>query len=106
VGKVTIIQTLRDPIMRETSESQFNKLRIIRAYIKLLCIPEDDAQMVGLARIGNYEVRILDALQDSPAAAPLFAMELFDHDAQAAVENCVCYNIDEGVAAFQDFISR
>jgi hypothetical protein len=93
-------------IVCKASEIEFSKLRITRAYIKLLCIPEGTAKMVSLARIGNYEVRMLESSQDDSDAAPLFSIELFDHDAQSSVDNCSCYGIDEGAAAFRDFISR
>ena len=93
-------------IVCTASEIEFSKLRIIRAYIKLLCIPEGTAKMVSLARIGNYEVRMLESSQDDSDAAPLCSIELFDHDAQSPVDNCTCYGIDEGAAAFRDFISR
>jgi hypothetical protein len=93
-------------IVCTASEIEFSKLRIIRAYINLLCIPEGAAKMVSLARIGNYEVRMLELSQDDSDAAPLFSIELFDHDAQSQVDNCSCYGIDEGAAAFRDFISR
>jgi len=88
------------------SDKEFRKLRITRAYIKLLCIPEDEARIVSLVRIGNYEVRLLDASQTDSTDTPLFCLELFDHDAQAAIDRCVCYDIDEGVAMFEDFTSR
>jgi hypothetical protein len=88
------------------SEIEFSKLRIIRAYIRLLCIPEGTAKMVSLARLGSYEVRMLESSQDDSDAAPLFSIELFDHDAQSSVDNCSCHGIDEGAAAFRDFISR
>jgi hypothetical protein len=88
------------------SEIEFSKLRIIRAYIKLLCIPEGTAKMISLARLGSYEVRMLESSQDDSDAAPLFSIELFDHDAQSSVDNCSCHGIDEGAAAFRDFISR
>ena len=93
-------------IVCTASEIEFSKLRIIRAYIKLLCIPEGTAKMVSLARIGNYEVRMLESSQDDADAAPLFSIELFDHDAQSPVERCSCWGIDEGAAALRDFISR
>ena len=92
--------------MCNTSDFEFSKLRISRAYIKLLCIPEGVAKIVSLARIGNCEVRMLDSSQINDTAAPLFSIELFDHDEQSPVDCCVCYSIDEGAAAFQDFISR
>jgi hypothetical protein len=87
------------------SDREFRKLRIARAYIKLLCLPEGDGRFVSLVRIGNYEVRMLDASQTGSAAKPLFCLELFDHDAQTAVDNCVCHDIEEGVVTFEEFIS-
>jgi hypothetical protein len=100
------IQTLRELIVCKISDIGFSKLRIARAYIKLLCLPEGAAKMVTLARIGNYEVRMLEASKADTADGPLFLIELFDHDAQSSVDSCICCGIDEGVAAFQDFISR
>ena len=92
--------------MCTASEIEFSKLRIIRAYIKLLCIREGTAKMVSLARLGNYEVRMLEGSQDDSDVVPLFSIELYDHEAQSPVDNCSCYGIDEGAAAFRDFISR
>ena len=77
-----------------------------RAYIKLLCIPEGVAKIVSLARIGNCEVRMLESPQIDYNAAALFSIELFDCDEQSPLDSCVCYPLDEGVAAIQDFISR
>jgi hypothetical protein len=62
--------------------------------------------MVSLALIGNYEVRMLGASKTDTDDGPLFLIELFDHDAQSSVDSNICCSIDEGVAAFQDFISR
>jgi hypothetical protein len=90
----------------KATDIEFSKLRISRAYIKLLCIPEGAAKVVSLARLGNYEVRMLESSQNDSDAAPLFLIELFDHDAQSLVDSCSCYGIDEGAAVFRDFISR
>jgi hypothetical protein len=87
-------------------DNTFIKLRITRAYIKLLCIPDGEAKMVSLVQIGNYEIRMLEASRADTADGPLFLIELFDHDAQSSVDSCVCDDIEEGVAAFEDFISR
>ena len=92
--------------MCKASEDELSKLRIIRAYTRLLCIPQGSIKMVLLARIGSYEVRMLKALRDGAADAPLFSMELFDHDAQSPVRSCDCHHIDEEVAALEEFISR
>ena len=92
--------------MRRKSGVEFTKLRITRAFIKLLCLPESSTKIVSLARIGNYEVRMLEASQSISEAAPIFSVELFDHDEQSAVDSRICCGIDEGVAAFAYFISR
>jgi hypothetical protein len=88
------------------TDNTFSKLRITRAYIKLLCIPEGDARVVSLAQIGNYEIRMLEVSKSDTADRPLFLIELFDHDAQSSVDSRICDDVDEGVAAFEDFISR
>ena len=89
--------------MCKASEIEFSKLRITRAYIKLLCIPEGAAKIVSLARLGNYEVRMLESSQNDFDAALLFSIELFHHDAQLPVHNRSCFSIDEGAAAFPGF---
>lgn len=92
--------------MCKRSDNTFIKLRITRAYVKLLCIPDGEAKTVSLVQVGNYEIRMLEASKADTADGPLFLIELFDHDAQSSVDSCVCDDIEEGVAAFEDFISR
>ena len=106
VVQTFLIQTFRGSIACKMTDNTFSKLRITRAYIKLLCIPEGDARMVSLVQIGNYEIRMLDASNADTADGPLFLIELFDHDAQSSVDSRICDDIEEGVAAFEDFISR
>jgi hypothetical protein len=108
MAEVNIIRTLRGSIVCKMSDSKFSELRITRAYIKLLCIPEGEhgGRMVSLARVGNNEIRMVEASQTNSADAPLFWMELFDHDAQSSVDSCACYNIKKAAAVFEDFISR
>jgi hypothetical protein len=88
------------------SDSNFSKLKITRAYMKLLCLPEGDAGMVSLAWIGNYEIRMRDVPQTGAADEPLFSIELFDHDAQSLIDSRVCYEIEQGAAVFEAFVSR
>jgi hypothetical protein len=96
----------RETIVCEATDVEFSKLRISRAYIRLLCIPEGAPKMVSLARIGNCEVRMREWSQNDTDTAPSFSMELFDHDAQSLVDVCRCCGIEEGAAAYRDFISR
>jgi hypothetical protein len=77
-------------IVCEATDIEFSQLRISRAYIKLLCIPEGAAKIVSLAYIGNYEVRMRECSQSDSDTTPLFSIELFDHDAQSRVDaTCV-----------------
>jgi hypothetical protein len=101
-----IVQTLGGSIVCNRSDKEFRRLRLTRAYIKLLCLPEGDGRFVSLVRIGSYEVRMLDVSQTDSADKPLFCLELFDHDEQTAVDNRVCYDIEEGAATFEQFILR
>jgi hypothetical protein len=88
------------------TESNFTKLRISRALVDLLCLPEGAVRMISLAWIGNYEIRMLEPPPTEAADGPLFVMELFDHDAQSSVDNRVCYDIEEGAVMFDAFVSR
>ena len=92
--------------MTRISDNTFSKLRIARADTKLLCIPDGETKLVSLGLIGNYEVRMLEAARADSDYGQLFLLELFDHDSQLAVESRVCGDIEQGVAAFENFVSR
>jgi hypothetical protein len=83
----------------------FTELRITRAYIKLLCIPQSEpgATVVSLGRVGKYEIRMFEASQAGSSDSPLFWMELFDPAAQMCVNSCVCRSIKDAVDAYEDF---
>ncbi len=87
-------------------DKELRRLRIARAYIKLLCLPEGEERFIALVCIGIYEVRMLDVYETNLDDKPLFCLQLFDREAQKVVENCICHDIEEGVAAFEKFISR
>ena len=57
-------------IVCNSSDIKFSKSRISRAYIKLLRIPKGVEKTVSLARIGNCEIRMLEASQIGCNAAP------------------------------------
>jgi hypothetical protein len=92
----------------KVSDETFSELRIAQAYIRLLCTPETEsgANMVSLAWIGYYEVRMFEGPQIGSAHAPLFWIELFDHNAQESVDSCSCHEIEDARVAFQGFISQ
>ncbi len=84
-----------------------SKLRIARAYVKLLCIPEGSSETsVSLTCIGNCEIRIFEGPQVTSDGTPLFWLELFDHGAGMSVDSFSCRDIEDAVAIFEDFISQ
>lgn len=94
--------------MSSNSGSKFSELRITQAYIKLLGIPENahGAKVISLQWIGRCEIRMFEATPASSDDAPLFWIELFDHDRRSSVDSCSCYEIAEAAATFDDFISQ
>ena len=96
---------LRKLIVWKNSDVEFSKLRISRAYIKLFVFRKAPQKSFHCPH------RKLRSSHDGEPgrrldAAPLFSIELFDHDGQSLLDSCICYSLDEGAAAFQDFISR
>lgn len=91
-----------------TSEKTFNELRLTRAYIKLLCLPQTSAgpRIVSVVRIGSNEVRIFDGSQPEVDGAPEFWMELFDHVAQESIDSCGCLEIEDALLVFEEFLRR
>ena len=89
------------------SDKTLTELRIAKACIKLLCIPErSSGASVSLARIGNCEIRVFDGSQPNPAGMPLLWLELFDHSAKASVDSFGFCEIEDAVVIFEDFISQ
>ena len=89
------------------SDKTLSELRIARAYIMLLCIPEPGSGMsISVARIGNCEIRIFEGPRANPDGLPLFWMELFDHGARRSVDTFGCYELEEAVVVFEEFISQ
>ena len=93
--------------MTGISDKIICELRILRACVKLLRVPEGSPQtLVSLARIGNFEIRMFRGHQAISGAAPLFWLELFDHGASASVDSFSCNEIEDAVVVFENFVSQ
>jgi hypothetical protein len=94
--------------MMPVTSNKFSELRITRAYLRLLCIPENASgvRMVLLEQIGDYEIRMFEAGPADSVDGPLFWMELFDHNEQSSVDSCSCYEIEQAVTVFDGFVSQ
>jgi hypothetical protein len=98
---------LQGSIVSRTSDKSLSQLRIARAYVQLLCVPEGASETsVSLAWIGNYQIRIFEGLQVDSDGMSLFWLELFDHGAKTPVDSFNCQEIEDAVVVFEDFISR
>ena len=95
------------PVYNTTTDNVV-KLRITRAYTKLLTIPETakGAGIVSLLRVGNCEIGIFKPSQADPFEPSLFWMELFDHGSQSTLDSCCCRDIEVAVTAFNDFVEQ
>jgi hypothetical protein len=94
-------------IVSKIFDKTLSELRIARAYIKLLCIPEGHSGVsVSLAWIGNCEVRIFERSQANSDGMPLFCLELFDHDAKTSIDSFICHEIEDAVVVLEDLISQ
>jgi len=89
------------------SDKTISELRILRACVKLLRVPEGITQaLVSLARIGNFEIRMFRDHHAISGAGPLFWLELFDHSASASVDSFSCNEIEDAVVIFDNFVLR
>ena len=87
--------------MRRALEYNLATLRISRAFISLLCRPNDDAKGISLAWIGDYEIRMRAATPTNAVEQPLFTIGMFDHDAQCFIDSRTCYSLSDGAVAFE-----
>ena len=94
-------------IVSRMTDKTFSELRIARAYVKLLCIPEGSSEAsVSLAWIGNCEIRIFEGSQANSDGMQLFWLELLDHGAKTSVDSFRCQEIEDAVVVFEEFISQ
>ena len=98
---------IQGSIVSRISDKMLSELRIARAYVKLLCIPEGSSETsVSLACTGNCEIRIFEGSQVTSDGMPLFWLKLFNHGAKMSVDSFSCHKIEDAVVVFEDFISR
>ncbi len=99
---------LAGAIVYQKSDQTLIELRIARAYIKLLCVPDDHpgAKTISIAWIGDHEIRLFDGPRNDGADEPLFWMELFDHGVSVAKDSCSCREIEDAVGAFEELIAE
>lgn len=99
----------RDSLVREASPGQSSELLIAQAYAALSSAAKGERgeRITSLARIGHYEIRMVDFAGDAvPGGRGPFWLELFDHAIDSAVDSCRCNTLQEAVALFDDLIDQ
>jgi hypothetical protein len=106
--RAVVLRRMKARTVCKTTVNKFTKLRISQAYIQLLSIPENagGAKMVSLLWVENREIRMFEPTEDYSADAPLFWLELFDHDRQNSLDSCNCHDIDSGVLSFEILVGQ
>jgi hypothetical protein len=77
--------------------------RVMETYASLFLIPKQDdgSRYSVIARIGAFEVRLLELPSiNSPEELALW-VELYDRDLRVGVDSCKCSDLDEAIDAAQ-----
>jgi hypothetical protein len=93
--------------MRREGRGDRAELRLVRDYLNAGRVPTDHngAKTVSLARLGNYEVRLVEFVRTCPTDARPTWLELYSHETQSVIDSCCRYDIDEAVQAAEHLIS-
>jgi hypothetical protein len=91
--------------MHEASDKKLIELRIARAYMDILLMPDisPGLQRIPLARIGSHEIRLFLHTQSDSVDATLFWIELFDHVTGASIDSCACRELPYAADVFEEF---
>jgi hypothetical protein len=92
--------------LRKDVTTLLSELTITRAYVRLFFASpnEDGSKTVSLARIGKYEVLLVEFAQPWLADSPPLWLELYAHDIDAAIDSCCCQDFEEMVYAAKQLI--
>jgi len=95
--------------MRRKARNRCLEPRLVRAYVLLLLIPEDEhgSRTVSLDRYGHYDVRLVEIADDNPVTADeLPWVELYDHDCQVVLDSCRPDDFEDAAIAADGLISQ
>jgi hypothetical protein len=78
------------------------------AYARLQLIPPgaNASRVVALARLGSFEIRLIQPMSVSPTSEARFWLDLFDHDRQLSIDSVGDRVVEDAVIAAEEFIGR
>ena len=85
-----------------------SELRVSRAYMRLFFArpKEDGSKTVSIARIGNFEVLLVDFSEAWLVDGTPLWLELYGHDIDAAIDSCYCPDFEAAVNSAKELIAR
>jgi hypothetical protein len=77
--------------------------RVMETYTSLFLTPkqEDGSRYSVIARIGDFEVRLLELPSGNSSEELILWVELYDRDLRVGVDSCKCSDLDEAIDAAQ-----
>jgi hypothetical protein len=93
--------------LSKTSRNELEAL-LMDAHTKLQLVPPgiNASRVVTLARLGSFEVRLIQPMSVPPIDEIRFWMELFDHDRQLSIDSVGNLVPEDAIVAAEDFIAR
>jgi len=93
------------PVQKRPS-TRMNKMiaaRVMETYKSLFLTPkqEDGSRYSVIARVGDFEVRLLELPSGNSSEELILWVELYDRDLRVGVDSCKCSDLDEAIDAAQ-----
>jgi hypothetical protein len=93
------------PVQKRPS-TRMNKMiaaRVMETYTSLFLTPkqEDGSRYSVIARVGDFEVRLLELPSGNSSEELILWVELYDRDLRVGVDSCKCSDLDEAIDAAQ-----
>jgi hypothetical protein len=91
------------PVQPSTRMDKMIAARVMETYTSLFLTPkqEDGSRYSVIARIGDFEVRLLELPSGNSSEELILWVELYDRDLRVGVDSCKCSDLDEAIDAAQ-----
>jgi hypothetical protein len=94
--------------VNDTTDDGRWESRVAAAYIQLAlsCAGQDGARSVRIARVGRLDLRLVEPAPSQSVDEHLFWLELYDNDAEAAIDSCGCDDLQDAAQAAEQLIRQ
>ena len=94
--------------MSKPTKRQNLQSLVTQTYVKLVDVAwsEEKTRTAVLARLGNYEVRLIERLLVDGGLMPNLWMELYAKDLRLCIDSCSCDDLESAVLAAELFLAH